>query len=109
MSSERTAGIGGLALVAALAGLWAYNAWVVQPAKPRPPRIDAAQRFENWAYVAKTKEIAPGETVKLVVIPHPAGLDMLDTRCFVYSHQEFRTSSMICPDARQGDIEEKPE
>lgn len=111
MRAPRAASAGGIAIVAAIAGILAYNSWITQPEKQRarPPRIDAAQRFEHWAYVAKTKEISPGETLRLVVLPHPTGIDMLDTKCLIYTHQEFRTSSILCPDAKQGDIEEKPD
>lgn len=59
---------------------------------------DRAQqaRFQKWAYIAKEKEIAPGETVKLVIVPHPWGEDF-DTRCLIYTHTGFRQSTMICP------------
>jgi hypothetical protein len=36
----------------------------------------AKLRFEQWAYVAKEKQIAPGETIKLVVIPDPQGISI---------------------------------
>ncbi len=59
----------------------------------------AKLRFEQWAYVAKEKQIAPGETIKLVVIPDPRGFDLLDTKCLIYTNAEYKQSSMICPDA----------
>lgn len=100
--------IGGAVLVGML-GVWAYQSWFVQPEKQRQRyakhQAEASQRFTDWAYVAREKEVAPGETVKLVIIQHSTGLDMLDTKCLIYTHREFRTSSMICPDARQDDIE----
>jgi len=66
----------------------------------RIERKAAAQhRFEQWAYIAKEKQIAPGETVKLLIIPDPTGIDFLDTKCLVYTHQDYRQSNMICPNA----------
>ncbi|MDO8787783.1 MAG: hypothetical protein Q7J42_06905 [Sulfuritalea sp.] len=103
---ERT--IGSIIVVGVLAA-WAYNSWVVQPEKQRQRYVgqqaEASQRFKDWAYVAREKEVAPGETVKLVVIPHPTGIEFMDTKCLIYTHREFKTSAMICPDAKQSDIE----
>ena len=96
-------------IVSAL-GAWAYSSWVIQPEKKQrytERKAQSAQRFKEWAYVAKEKDIAPGETIKLVVIPDSTGL--LSTKCFVYTHREFKTSSMICPDAKQDEIEENVE
>ncbi len=94
----------------ALLGAWAYHSWIAQPAKERQRlkeiRAGQSQRFQQWAYVAKEKEIAPGETVKLVIVPSPYD-EALDTKCLIYTHREFRTSSMICPDASREFIEEK--
>jgi hypothetical protein len=59
----------------------------------------AKLRFERWAYVAKEKQIAPGETIKLVIIPDPQGFDLLDTKCLIYTNAAYKQSSMICPDA----------
>jgi hypothetical protein len=95
-------------LVAGLA-YWGYQSWIVHPEKQRQKRETTraadSKRFEQWAYIAKEKEIAPGETIKLAVIPSATGIDFLDTKCLIYTHREFKTSSMICPDARQGDID----
>jgi hypothetical protein len=100
-------------IVAGVLSAWAYNSWIVEPEKQRQAYADlnakSSQRFKDWAYIAKEKEIALGETVKLVIIPHPAGIEFMDTKCFVYTHREFKTSSMICPDAKQDDIEENAE
>ncbi|MFZ3018595.1 MAG: hypothetical protein WA056_09095 [Gallionella sp.] len=62
-------------------------------------RAAAKTRFEQWAYVAKEKQIGPGETIKLVIIPDPQGIDFFDTKCLIYTNAEFKQSSMICPDA----------
>lgn len=97
-------------IVVGLGALWAYNSFVVEPEKQRlrhtEHRADAAQRFKDWAYVAKEKEVAPGEFVKLVVIPSAYGVDFLDIKCLVYSHREYKTSSMICPDADRSQLAE---
>lgn len=103
---ERAIGI----IVAVGLGVWAYNAWIVQPEKQAKRhtehRADAAQRFKDWAYVAKEKEVAAGETIKLVVIPSPYGIEMFDIKCLIYTNREFKTSSMICPDADRSQLAE---
>lgn len=102
------------AVITILLGAFFYKIWVVQPkedAKQRQrydkDKVAASQRFTDWAYIAKSKEIAPGETVKLVVIPgtSPYASEVFDTKCLVYTHREFKTSSMICPDAKQAEIQ----
>lgn len=99
----------GIVIVAGMAGLWAYNSWILQPEKQRQRhetrKAEDSQRFREWAYVAKEKQIAPGEMVRMVIIPSPLGHDLFDTKCLIYTHQEFRTSSMICPDADKNAIE----
>lgn len=66
----------------------------------------AKARFNQWAYVAKEKQIAPGETLKLVIIPDPLGFEILDTKCLIYTNSEYKQSSMICPNATQESIKE---
>jgi len=98
-------------VIVSVLGAWAYNSWVIQPEKEQKRfaerKAQFSQRFKDWAYVAKEKDIAPGETIKLVVIPDSTGI--FSTKCFVYTHREFKTSSMICPDAKQDEIEESAE
>lgn len=98
-------------VIVGVLGAWAYNSWVIQPEKEQKRfaerKAQFSQRFKDWAYVAKEKDIAPGETIKLVVIPDSTGI--FSTKCFVYTHREFKTSSMICPDAKQNEIEENAE
>lgn len=83
-----------------------------QPAKEPPGTATsdymekAKARFNQWAYVAKEKQIAPGETLKLVIIPDPLGFDILDTKCLIYTNFEYKQSSMICPGATQESIKE---
>jgi hypothetical protein len=99
----------GLLIVASGLAVWAYQSWVAAPERHRyqVAQRNAAdvQRFKDWAYIAKEKEIAPGETVRLVVIPSAMG-EPMDTKCFLYTHREFRTSSMICPDADRNFIDQ---
>lgn len=106
--AERTLTI---TIITCVLGAWAYNSWVIQPEKEQQRYTERkakfSQRFKDWAYVAKEKDIAPGETIKLVVVPDSTGT--ISTKCFVYTHREFKTSSMICPDAKQDDIEENVE
>jgi hypothetical protein len=63
-------------------------------------------RFNQWAYIAKEKQIAPGETLKLVIIPDALGFEILDTKCLLYSNSEYKQISMICPGATQESIKE---
>lgn len=90
---------------------WGYSSWIDKPAKvkQRTERIHAeeSRRFKDWAYVAKEKEIRPGETVKLVIVPHPWGGEFLDTKCFVYANHEYKQASMVCPDANKDYISDK--
>lgn len=69
----------------------------------------AKARFEQWAYVAKQKNISSTETVRLLIIPDPEGLEFMDTKCLIYTHQEFKQSTMICPDADKDAIAETPD
>lgn len=107
----------GIIIVTCIAAIWAWQEWINKPAKGQARESvekaqratktqHAKQRFNNWAYIAKEKEISPGETIKLVIIPSTYDDDFSDTKCFVYTHKEYRTSSMLCPDAKQDDIEE---
>lgn len=102
--------IAGGIVVAALLGAWAYNSWVLQPEKQRQRQVErkaeSSQRFKDWAYVAKEKEVAPGEVVKLVVIPSSYGVEFLDIKCLIYTNRELKTSSMICPDADRSQMGE---
>jgi hypothetical protein len=96
-------------LIAFAIAAWVYQAWVAKPEQQRQratvQHAEASQRFAEWARVVKEKEVAPGETIKLVVIPSPLGHELFDTKCLIYTHREFKTSSMICPDAKQSDLE----
>lgn len=95
--------------VAVLAGAWGYYELIHKPEQQASKRsiskAETAKRVSEWAYVAKEKSIAPGETLRLVVIPHSSGLDIVDLKCFVYTNQEFRKAQFLCPDAKQLDIE----
>lgn len=88
---------------------WGYSSWIDKPAKAehRAEKTieENARRFKDWAYIAKEKELRPGETVKLVIIPHPWGGEFMDTKCLIYTHNEYKQASMICPDADRHNIE----
>lgn len=66
----------------------------------------AKARYNQWAYVAKEKQIAAGETLKLVIIPNSLGFEILDTNCLIYTNAEYKQSTMICPGATQEDIKQ---
>lgn len=100
----------GAVILCALAW-WGYSSWIDKPAKSEnraeKTRAENTQRFKDWAYVAKEKEIRPGEMVKLVIVPGPFGGEYGDTKCLIYTHTEFRQSSMICPGADSYNIKER--
>ncbi len=106
-STERVIGV---LIVAGMIGVWAYNSWFIQPERKKhritEQHSESSQRFKDWAYVAKEKQITPGETIKLVIIPSSFGHEILDTKCLIYTNAEFKTSSMICPYANKNDIQE---
>jgi len=103
--------LGSLLIIGLLGGAtWHWLVNVPEKRKATSTRLamqekEAKARFERWAYVAKAKDIGPGETIRLVIIPHPSGIDFLDTKCLIYTHTEYRSSSMQCPGAKQEDIE----
>lgn len=80
-----------------------------QKQKKTERQAAAKHRFEQWAYVAKEKQISPGETIKLVIIPDPLGFDILDTKCLIYTNAEYKQSSMICPNADQESLKASEE
>jgi hypothetical protein len=110
MSSTTEKIVGALLLTGVMA--WGYQSWIAKPKDQKQQRniterqAEDSQRFKDWAYVAKEKQITPGETIKLVIIPGPLGYDLFDTKCLIYTHQEFKTSSMVCPDADKDNIRE---
>lgn len=97
-------------LALALSATWAYYEFWHKPEqrarKQAPVRADLERRLSQWAYIAKEKQISPAETLRLVVIPHSSGLDIMDIKCFIYTHKDFQKSQFLCPDAKQLDIEE---
>ena len=72
-------------------------------------QVAAKTRFEQWAYVAKEKQITPGETIRLVIIPDPHGFDLFDTKCLIYTNVEYKQSNMICPDADKENLKASEE
>lgn len=79
----------------------------VQPGTATSDYLEKVKaRFNQWAYIAKEKQIAPGETLKLVIIPDPLGFEILDTKCLIYTNSEYKQASMICPNATQESIKE---
>lgn len=67
-------------------------------------RDDAdSRRMHEWTFIAKEKQITPTETVKLVVIPGEYGEDS-DVKCLIYTNQDFKQSTFICPGASQDDV-----
>lgn len=108
--AERTAEIVGSIIVVGALGYWAYYSWVLEPAKDEKRQVkqkaEASQRFTDWAYVAKEKEVAPGETIKLLIVPSRNGTGALDPKCLIYTNREFKTSSMVCLGETQSLIQE---
>lgn len=96
-------------VAAIIVAYWGYAELVAGPKERRQSQRSAAdidtKRFQEWAYVAKDKEIKPGEHLKLVIVPSPWG-EYFDTKCLIYTHDEFKQTSMICPDADKEFIQE---
>lgn len=93
----------------AIASWWGYSELIAKPErrdrKAQQQHDKEDKRFNEWAYVAKDKEIKPGERIKLVIVPSPLG-EYFDTKCLIYTHDEFKQTSMICPDADKEFIQE---
>lgn len=53
-------------------------------------------RAAEWSFIAKTKNISPSESIKLIRIPDDSGIDLLDTQCIVYTNSELKTSNIAC-------------
>jgi len=58
-------------------------------------KLEQAERFSQGPYVRSEKEIAPGERIRVVVIPSKDG-DFFDTRCVLYTNPAAGTSSITC-------------
>ena len=86
----------GLATFAAIAvaGVGLVLVLTAQP-RERPPRPQLEQHVKE-PYIASTKTLTDGETVRVLVIPHPLG-EFFDTACVIYTNAEFKTSTMSCP------------
>ena len=54
------------------------------------------QRMSQGAYVESEKNISHSETVRILVVPGRSSA--LDTKCLIYTHQDFKQSNMACPD-----------
>jgi len=67
----------------------------VKEKEPGPAAIAEEQRYKEWAYVDRQKEIAPGEIIKKIIVPGGRGLD---TKCLVYTNKELNQAAMQCFD-----------
>lgn len=52
-------------------------------------------RIEQWAYIAKEKQVSATEHIKLLVIPTELG-EFFDTKCLIYTNSEYKQSHMSC-------------
>ena len=99
----------GIVFVAMVAGgYWAYTQYTehqdaVKEAKKVDRQRAAAARYSAWATIEKEKEISPTETVKQILIPDREG-PVLDVRCVIYINKEYKSVSMVCPNAAQEDL-----
>ena len=85
---------------------WHYTDWL-NAMKPVDKNIEkrAAQkiRFDDWAYITKTKRLSDTEELSLLIVPSNLS-KILDTKCFIYKNREFNQVVMTCPEARQDEI-----
>lgn len=63
-------------------------------------KLERAERFTQGPFVGSEKEIAPGERIRVVVIPSKDG-DFFDTSCVLYTNPAAGTSSITCPESLQ--------
>jgi hypothetical protein len=84
-----------------VAGVGLVLVLTAQP-RERPPRPQLEQRVKE-PYIASTKMLTDGETVRVLVIPHPLG-EFFDTVCVLYTHRDFGAATMSCPNGHQGEI-----
>jgi hypothetical protein len=61
-------------------------------------KLERAERFTQGPFVASEKEIAPGERIRVVVIPSKDG-HFFDTNCVLYTNPAAGTSSITCPES----------
>ena len=71
--------------------------------QPAQPAVQDTHRFEAGAYVASTKALSSGETIKLIVLPGKDG-EWADTKCVVYTNRDMNQVAMQCPDAAREDL-----
>lgn len=93
-----------------IASWWGYSEIIAKPerrdkqAQRQHEKED--KRFNEWAYIAKDKEIKPGEHLKLIIVPSSWG-EYFDTKCLIYTNDDLKQSSMICPDSTRESITDK--
>lgn len=64
----------------------------------RPAKAQRKAELPREAQVIQTLRINESETVKVLTVPDPllSSEPILDTRCLIYTHQEFRQSVIKC-------------
>ena len=92
-----------LIVIASLAGCYDTSA-KKSPEEKFVEHAAVQQRVNNWAYVARTKELSPTEELSLVIVPSQA-TPTADTRCLIYRNREFHTVTFTCPGAHRDDSE----
>jgi len=71
---------------------------LLTPERQVPKGRTTDQRVNRGPHILQVKEISETEIVRVLVIPHPLG-EIFDTTCVIYTHQDFKTATIICPDA----------
>lgn len=63
-----------------------------------PAKRDVRAEYLKRLHVEDRREIAPGQTLTVVLVPDSTlpHMAVLDKRCVIYEHQEFRTAQMYC-------------
>ena len=66
-------------------------------------RAATAKRFEDWAYIERSKALSPTDELSVVVVP--SQLDRtFDMRCLVYKNSALEQVSFQCPEATQAQL-----
>jgi hypothetical protein len=92
-------------VAAALVAAWIVRFDDASTEKAMAARAETAQRFKDWAFIARSKALSPTEELSLVVIP--SEIDRaFDLRCIIYTNRAVNQTAFVCPEATQAQLGE---
>jgi hypothetical protein len=83
-------------------------AWITSSARPEAPAPKDPAPPRQWAYVERTQDLSPTESLSLVIVAHPRWT-ALDTRCLIYRDKQLGTVTFTCPGSAVTDAVEERE